>query len=170
MAGPTAPVDGGGLRALASRTDCQAALRDTLAAAIERGARRLWAVDPDFDAWPLDAMLPTDAFTAWLRQPLRRLVVVAGDYSGFERRHPRFTAWRRHWTHAIDTLTPEEGFEGEVPRLLVDDGPLSVQIVDAVHWRGSGGADARQAGLLRQQVDALLQRSGPAFPAYTAGL
>ena len=64
---------------------------------------------------------------------------------------------------------PEEMTIG-LPRVLLDDQALSVQLLESVHWKGRAAQDARVAHLLREQVDAVLQRSELSFPVNTLGL
>lgn len=153
-----------------SRGEFEAALRWGLTAAAAGAARRLHWLDPDFATWPLDDGALIADLTAWLRRPQRRLVMLARDYEAMPRLHPRFVAWRRDWVHAIDTLALPQDVQLELPTLLVDDGPVSVHLIDAVHWRGRASLDERAATLWRETVDALLQRSEPAFPAHHLGL
>ena len=58
----------------------------------------------------------------------------------------------------------------DLPMLLLDDGPISVQLIDDLHWRGRAAADPRAATLWRERVDVVLQRSEPGFAASTLGL
>jgi hypothetical protein len=45
-----------------------------------------------------------------------------------------------------------------------------VRLIDAVHWRGRADRDVQAARLMRDELDAVLQRSEPAFPATELGL
>ena len=153
-----------------SRTAFAAAIRWGFDAAIEAGARRLLLVDRDFAEWPLDEPALHDRLTAWLRLPKRRLVLLADEYEVVTRRHPRFVRWRADWSHAIDAFSPLAEDRVELPTLLVDDGAISVQLIDAVHWRGRADRDPRQALSWRETLDAVLQRSEPAFAVNRLGL
>lgn len=153
-----------------SRAAFADALRWGFASAIDGGARRITCVDPDFADWPLDDAGLLDRLTAWLRQPLRKLVLLAADYDDLPRRCPRFVAWRRSWAHAVEPWTPPQGDTVEWPTVLVDDRDTVVRLVDRVHWRGQAGSDARDARLWRDRVDAVLQRSEAAFPVNALGL
>ena len=155
---------------ITSRAEFVAALRWGFTQAIGGGARRIVCVDADFAEWPLDDPALHAALTAWLRQPQRRLVLLAADYAAVPRRQPRFVAWRALWAHAIEAWSPAEGDAMDLPTLLVDDRAVSVQLHDAVHWRGRAELDSRSARLKRDEVDALLQRSQPAFPVNSLGL
>lgn len=153
-----------------SRAAFAAAVRWGFDTAVARGARRIVCVDRDFAEWPLDEPALLDRLTAWLRLPKRRLVLLADRYDEMPRRHARFVRWRADWAHAIDAFSPPAEDAADLPTLLVDDGPVSVQLLDAVHWRGRCEVDPRHAQLWRENVDAVLQRSEPAFPVSHLGL
>jgi hypothetical protein len=130
----------------------------------------MWWVDADFSDWPLDDPALLQALTDWLRLPQRRLLLLAADYEHLPRRHPRFERWRVDWTHAVEAWTPPPELADRLPRLLLDDGPVCVQLFDAQHWRGRAETDQRAASLCRQEIDAVLQRSETAFPVRRLGL
>jgi hypothetical protein len=153
-----------------SRGAFAAAVRWGFDSAIAAGARRIVVVDRDFAEWPLDDPALLESLTAWLRQPKRKLVLLADDFDAMPRRHPRFVRWRTDWAHAIDAFAPPAEDRVDLPTLLVDDGSISVQLIDAVHWRGRAERDARQAQLWRESLDAVLQRSEPAFAVNRLGL
>jgi hypothetical protein len=155
---------------VASKADFGAAVQWALQASMAAGARRVVWVNDDFADWPLDEPALHDALTAWLRLPGRRLVLLAADYGGVPRLHPRFVAWRRLWAHAVEAWSPADGAPGDLPTLVVDDGAVSVHVIDPQRWRGRAAVDPRAARLWRDQIDALLQRCDSAFPVQTLGL
>jgi hypothetical protein len=138
--------------------------------ALARQARRITCVDADFETWPFDDPAVLERLTAWLRLPQRRLVLLAADYGELPRRQPRFTVWRRTFAHAVDTWQAPEELAPTLPSVLVDDGPVSVQLIDSQHWRGRVALDPRSATLWRERIDVVLQRSDPAWPVHTLGL
>lgn len=156
--------------AIDSRAGWQAAVHWGIAHAIARGARRLVFVDPDFEHWPLDDTLLLQALTGWLRQPQRRLVLLARRYDEVPRRFPRFNAWRRPFAHAIEAWQVAEDSAPELPVLLLDDGALSLQLIDAQRWRGRAALDRRTATLWRERIDAVVQQCEPALAVNTLGL
>jgi hypothetical protein len=156
------PIDG--------RTSFVAALHWGLQAAAGRGARRLLCTSTDFDAWPLDDPAWLQALQPWLRLPQRRLVMLAVHYDALPRQHPRFTRWRRDWAHAIDTLAVPDEAAPRLPTLLLDDGPVLVQLTDPVRWRGRAALDAPGAQAWRHEIEALAQQSVPAFAVTSLGL
>ena len=153
-----------------TRAAWQAALRWGFATAIQRGARRITCVDATFETWPLDDAVLLQGLTAWLRLPQRRLVLLARHFDEVPRRLPRFTSWRRDFAHALEAWQAGEELAADLPSLLLDDGALSVQLIDETHWRGRAGLDTRSATLLRERIDVILQRSAPAFAVNTLGL
>jgi hypothetical protein len=155
---------------ITSRAEFGAAVLWALQTSVAAGARRVVWVDPDFANWPLDDPLLHDMLTAWLRLPGRRLVLLAADYASVPRQHPRFVAWRRWWPHAIDAWTPADGSNTGLPTLALDDGAVSVQLINAQRWRGRASVDPRSARLWRDQIDAVLQRCESAFPIHTLGI
>ncbi len=164
------PGTAGAPPAIDTRAGFHRALLWGAASAIGDGARRIVWVDADFDDWPLDDAGLLDPLTAWLKLPMRQLVLLAARYDGVPRRHPRFTAWRRDWGHAMQTLqAPAEMAEG-LPTLLLDDRRTCVQLIDRVHWRGRSSLDARTRLQWHDSIDVVLQRSEPAFAATTLGL
>lgn len=155
---------------ITSRAEFAAAVQWFLDHAMQRGARTLWWLDPNFGDWPLDDVKLLDALSNWLRLPQRRLLMVAADWSGVAREHPRFATWRVPRSHAIDTRRAPEEMAADMPSLLLDDGPTSVQLLDRTYWRGVCSTDARDAHILRERFDALTQRSEPDFAPTTLGL
>lgn len=155
---------------IGSRAEFTAALHWGFTEAFAAGARRIVCVDASFVDWPLDDSALLESLTAWLKLPQRRLVLLAADYGEVPRRHPRFVRWRRDWAHAIEAWAPPEGDAVTLPTLLLDDNAITVQLIDAEHWRGRAARDARAARLWRESIDAILQRSEASFPVYGLGL
>jgi hypothetical protein len=132
--------------------------------------RRIVCVDRDFALWPLDAPPLLDDLTRWLKRGQRQLVLLAAGFDEMPRRHPRFVAWRRHFTHAVAPYAAPDDVAASLPTLLLDDDGTFVRLIDAVHWRGRASAEPRDSLPWREEIDAVLQRSEAAFPAQTLGL
>jgi hypothetical protein len=160
----------GGVPPITSRADFAAAVLWGVQTAAARQARQLWCVDRDFADWPLGAPALLDTLTRWLRLPQRRLVLLAATYDEVASRHPRFVRWRADWSHAVEAWSPPEELSATLPCVLVDDGPVSVQLHDALRWRGRASLEVRDALLWRHELDVVLQRSTPAFPVRQLGL
>lgn len=133
-------------------------------------ARTLWCIDPDFSTWPLDDAAWLAGLTALLRRPGRRVVMLAACWDGVPRRHPRFTAWRSDWVHALETRVPPPELVAGVPSVLLDDGALSVALLDPERLLGRASTEARTRWHWWERADAVLQRSEPGFPVTTLGL
>jgi hypothetical protein len=153
-----------------SRAGFTAALRWAFERSIERHARRIVCADPSFNDWPLDDPALLTRLTAWLRTPQRKLVLLATQFDDLPRRQPRFVGWRVDWVHAVEAWSPPEEDRVEMPTVMVDDDSTSVELIDAVHWKGHADIDSRIARLWRERIDALLQRSEPALPVNRLGL
>jgi hypothetical protein len=153
-----------------SLADLHAALAWGFAAAVDEGARRIICCDVDFALWPLDDEALLQSLTRWLHQPQRRLDFLARDFDEVPRRFARFMRWRRDWAHAIHYWQAPAELVGELRCVLVSDGQVSVQLLDAQHWRGRGQVDSRAAHLHRERIDVVLQRSELSFAVNILGL
>lgn len=156
--------------ALRSKADFHAALRWSLAHALANRSRRMTWLDPDFSIWPLDDPALLDALAQWLKLPQRRLLLVAHRYDAVARQCPRFVAWRRDWSHAIEAWSPSEGVDVRLPTLLIDDGRLCLQVFDSTHWRGRLALSETAVHQWQDEIDAVLQRCEAAFPVHQLGL
>jgi hypothetical protein len=152
-----------------SRGDFLAAVAWVVQQTVALRARQIVCVADSFDEWPLDDAAVLDALTPWLRLPQRRLVLLGRDFESIRGAHPRFMAWRKDWSHALDAWTPPEEM-GPLPTLVLSDCPITLQVMDTLQWRGRVSVEGRKAYLLREQIDAYLQRSERAFPVHHLGL
>lgn len=155
-------------RTLSTRAEFIEALRELAFDAAQQSPRELRWSDPDFADWPLNEVAVIDALTRWTA-PGRRLILLAQHYDEVLRRHPRFVEWRRVWAHLVDARVAEELAASDHPSLWLA-GPRWLQLLDRDHWRALRGDDEREARLLRDALDACLQRSSPGFPPTTLGL
>jgi hypothetical protein len=149
---------------------CSEALLWGFAAAFARQARSITCVSDRFEAWPLDNPRLLQALTQWLRLPLRRLVLLAGDFGRMGVAHPRFEQWRRDWVHAVPAWRCPAEWEQPLADALFDDSTISVRVLDAETGRGRASDQRRDRLLLAQQTDVVLQRSEPAWPSKHLGL
>ncbi|OYY60919.1 MAG: hypothetical protein B7Y51_11100 [Burkholderiales bacterium 28-67-8] len=152
-----------------SRGEYQAALLQAFALIAESSASEIWMCDADFADWPLNEPQVVEQLTRW-SVAHRRCHVLALNYDSMPRRHPRWVHWRRHWAHVVTCMTPDDSSHGRLPGLLFAPGVVSVRLVDRVHYRGRISTDVDDAVRLREELDALFQRSVEAFPASTLGL
>jgi hypothetical protein len=158
--------------AMRTVADAQRALQWAILSAVHQRARCITCIAPRFDAlWPFDDEDLLAALVPWLRQPQRRLDLLAADYAGMAQRFPRFEQWRRPWSHALAArqCMPDESLL--LPAAAVfDDQRNSVVLFDAETGRGQASSDSRDRRALAQRVDAILQRSEAAWPVKTLGL
>ncbi len=153
------------------------AIVDAATQALQRRARRLVFVDPDFSDWPLDDAGLHASLTAFVRLPGRELVLLGRSFDAMQRRCPRFVGWRRSWGHAVAVWRPSDE-EVSLPSVLLADRVLAVELLDRVDWRGRVMTDVRADVLsdlrriqrLADEVDVFLQRCEPTFGASTLGL
>jgi len=165
--GPTPPP----VPQIASRADFAAALHWAMEQALADGARTLIAADPGFDEfWPWEDAALRQVLAGWLRLPQRRLVLLAANYDAVPRLHPRFTAWRRDWVHAIDARVVPAELADRVPTLWLDDQRSSVHLRGREPCSGRASLERRTRLLWQERSDALLQRSAPGFAVTTLGL
>jgi len=154
---------------IGGRAEVIAAWRALLAALPDAAPQRLWLVDADFTDWPLDEPALLQALTLWVRMPGRRMVWIGDDFEAVQRQHPRLTAWRRDYAHAIEAWRPIDGERVDWPSwLLADRGAVIVD--DRARWRGRSVTAQDRLRELRDAIDALLQRCEPAWPATVLGL
>jgi hypothetical protein len=159
------PGRGGGID---GRSEFAAAVRHALTQAVHERVREICLVDPDFEAWPLNDARVLAGLDAWVRLPMRRMLVVAGRFDALPRLFARFTDWRVTWAHAVECrVTDVES--SQIPTLLLA-GPASLHLADRWRWRGHVLADDREVSDWREVVDVLVQRSEPDFGAATLGL
>ena len=156
--------------AIGSRADFVAAVRAAVDAARDGGARTMVWADADFAAWPLEDVDLLQSLTDWVRLPKRRLVLVARSFDAVQRDAPRFVAWRRLWSHAVDAFTPAAGNDDELPCLLLVGSVRSIHLFDPQRWRGRAGDDPAEVRGWADRIDAFLQRCEPAFAPTTLGL
>jgi hypothetical protein len=153
-----------------SRAGFVAAVHTAVGQALHRGARRMVWVDLDFAEWPLDDEALLQPLTQWLRLPQRQLLLLAQDYDAVPRRHARFVAWYRLWSHAVGAFSPASDANVELPCALLADDAMLVHLLEPQRWRGWSVSDLPSLRQWRDRLDALLQHSVPAFPVTTLGL
>ena len=157
-------------RRIDSRREFDAALHEVAGLARQRHVHRMVWVDEDFADWPLDDPALLACLSDWLRQPQRRLVLLARDFGDLQRRAARFVAWYRLWTHAVGACSPAEDSTGTLPSVAWAEVASMAHLSDRERWRGWISSDAATLRRWRDRIDALVQRSEPSFPATTLGL
>lgn len=150
------------------RSEFTDAVRHALAQAVHDRVREICLVDPDFEGWPLDDPAVLAGLNAWIRLPMRRMLVIASRFDAVPRLFPRFTEWRATFSHSVECRATDVE-ASQVPTLLLA-GVTSLELADRRRWRGHQLADDREISDWREVVDALVQRSEPDFGPTTLGL
>ncbi|MEO7337098.1 MAG: hypothetical protein ABIV63_11005 [Caldimonas sp.] len=154
---------------LETRTEFQDAIRTSLALAALIGAREIWLSDADFSAWPLGERSVVENLDRWAG-PHRRMTLFAHSFDEVARRHGRWTAWRRQWSHVVECRTASDIEAARFPTICLVTEAVSVRLADTVRHRGMLSRETIDAVECREAIDAVLQRSVEAFPATTLGL
>jgi hypothetical protein len=145
------------------------ALREAFAEIAQQGCREIWMCDTDFADWPIDEPGMIELLTSWAL-PHRKLTLIARDFDEFPRRHPRWTEWRRTWSHVVDCRVLDEADALQPPVVLLAPGVITLRLVDLIHPRGSLSREAGDMVRNRELIDAVSQRSIEGFPATILGL
>jgi len=156
-------------RAITSRLEFHDAVRSAIGAAADAQALEIRLCDRDFADWPLGERAVVDALTRWAG-PRRQLVLVAATFDEFARRHARWIEWRRTWSHVVECRVNEELDADQFPCACLVPRLVSVRLVDVDQHRGIASREASDEQACREAIDALLQRSVPAFPTTALGL
>ena len=154
---------------ITSRSEVHAGLRAAFADAAAQGCREIWLCDADFADWPLNEPALIEHLTQWAK-PYRKLTLIAQSFDEFPRRHARWVAWRRTWSHVVECRANVELEAGKMPTMLLAPGLVTVRLVDPERYRGSVSRVPADAIHARELIDAVLQRSEEAFPATSLGL
>ena len=157
------------LSQIGSRKEFHEAIRAALVRAADAGSAEICLVDRDFQDWPLNERAVVETLARWAHAR-RRFVVYAHSFDEVPRSAPRFTEWRRQWSHIVQCRTDPEVEAQQVPTLLLVPGELTVRLLDPVRYRGVVSGRASDQAESREAIDALLQRSVEAFPPTTLGL
>lgn len=154
---------------ITSRGEFHAGLRTAFAEAAAQGCREIWLCDIDFADWPLNEPELIENLTHWAKA-YRKLTLIAQHFDEFPRRHARWVAWRRTWSHIVECRANVEMEAGKIPTMLLAPGLMTVRLVDPVRYRGSVSHVPADAIHARELIDAVLQRSEEAFPVTSLGL
>ena len=157
------------LSQIASRNEFHEAIRSSLALAADAGSNEICLVDADFQDWPLNERSVVETLGRWAASR-RKLVLFAHSFEELPRRAPRFTEWRRQWSHIVQCRSDPDLEAQQVPTLLLVSGEVALRLLDPVRYRGMLSGRATDQVEAREAIDALLQRSVEAFPPTTLGL
>jgi hypothetical protein len=157
------------LSQIGSRKEFHEAIRAALAQAADAEASEICLVDPDFQDWPLHERAVVETLARWASSR-RKLLLFGHSFEALPRTAPRFTEWRRQWSHIVQCRHDPDLEAQQVPSLLLVPGEVTVRLLDPVRHRGVISGRAADQAEAREALDALLQRSVEAFPPTTLGL
>ena len=152
-----------------SRKEFHDAIRAAITQAAHAGASEIALVDTDFLDWPLNERAVVETLGRWANSR-RKLLLFAHRFDELPRSAPRFTEWRRQWSHIVQCRTDPELEAQQIPTLVLVQGEVAVRLLDPVRHRGLVSGRASDQVQCRETIDALLQRSVEAFPPTTLGL
>ncbi len=150
------------------REDFQQIVRGALAQAARQGWREIILSDADFADWPLGERAVSEALQDWSASG-RRCILLARRYDEVVRRHARFVAWRRTWSHIIEARACPAADALELPSAIWSPGWV-MQRLEPERCTGVSGAEPERRLLLRESLNQWLQKSSPSFAATTLGL
>jgi hypothetical protein len=138
--------------------------------AVHAGVQRIILSDPDYADWPLGERALTVALHEWaLKDPKRRVTVLAASYNEIVRRHGLFVKWRVQWDHQIECLIWNVGKPEELPSLLWTP-QWALRRDDLRSCRGQAGRDPNWLVITYEQIQEKIDRSTIGFPATIIGL
>ena len=130
----------------------------------------VWLIDNHFAGWPLDDANVLQALVHWLRNAgHHRLHVIGRDFDAVAHAFPRFSRWRRDWSHRIDIHQPAEGALPPGLRVLLA-GRQAAQWLDAPDMRLRKVSHPVHLAALRSDIADFLQRCEPGWPVTPLGL
>jgi len=162
-------ADAGERAAITLRNEFEQAAIAMLCALPEVKSRELMLVDADFSPWPLAEPPVLEALTRWIRLPGRRLRLLGSRFDIVEREQSRFAVWRRSFAHVVECYTPTEVETSDLPAVLLADAS-GLELLDRERFQARRSSERRWLTMQRERIDALLQRSEPAWPVTVLGL
>lgn len=145
-----------------------AAIRLAFATAAAQGWREIIISDATFESWPLGERVVAASLNEWAKTG-RTLTMLARNFDQVVRRHARFAAWRRTWSHTVVCRANTSITEDDFPSALWS--PIWVcQKLDLVRSTAVASTDPARRVAIRERLDECLRRSAPSFPATTLGL
>lgn len=150
------------------RLDFTALIRQSFVLAAAEGWREIIISDPDFADWPLGERAVIDSLNSWAGGG-RKLIMLANKYTEVQRHHARFVSWRQTWGHLLDCRASTAGASNLMPSALWSAGWM-FERVDRDLCVGVAGSDVNRRVALREDLNARLIKSSPAFSSMTLGL
>lgn len=155
-------------RRFESREDFQQLVRDALTCAAREGWREIILSDADFQDWPLAERAVAQALQDWSASG-RSITLLARHYDEVVRRHARFVAWRRTWSHIVQARAVPSADPGDFPSAIWSPAWV-LERRDRERCNGWCGSEPERRVQLRESLNEWLLKSSPSFPATTLGL
>jgi hypothetical protein len=150
------------------RNEFQQLVRGALARAAGEAWREIILCDASFEDWPLGERAVVESLQAWSRSG-RRCTILACRFDEVSRRHARFVAWRRQWSHIVDCWACASANPQDFPSALWSPAWALVR-VDAEHSTGLCSDDPARRLQLRELLGQWQRKSVPGFAVTTLGL
>lgn len=150
------------------RVAFQQLVRDALACAAAEGWREIILSDASFADWPLGERAVAQSLQDWSASG-RRCILLARRYDEVPRHHARFVSWRQTWSHLIEARGCPAADPLELPSAIWSPAWV-LQRLDPDRCTGVCGREPERRVAAREQLDAWLLKSTPAFAATTLGL
>ena len=143
-------------------------VRLAFAAAAGQGWQSIILSDSTFEDWPLGERAVAQSLNDWSMSG-RKLIMLAKNYNEVTRRHARFGVWRRTWSHIVDCRANTAISQDDFPSALWAPGWM-LRRLDLARSTGISTSEPARRVALKEQLDACLKLSSPAFAATTLGL
>lgn len=143
-------------------------VRVAFVAAAEQGWQSIVLCDSTFEDWPLGERAVAQCLNDWSNSG-RKLTMLAKNYNEIMRRHARFVTWRQTWSHIVDCRSNAAVASSDMPSALWSQRWV-FQRLDMARSTGFSGSEPVRRLALKEQLDACLRLSSPAFSATTLGL
>lgn len=146
----------------------QELIRHALATAAQEGWREIILCDATFEEWPLGERAVAQSLQDW-SQSGRKCILLARKWDDAIRRHARFVAWRKTWSHIIDARACAFADPLDLPSAIWSPAWV-MERRDLERSVGYCGPEPDRRLALRESLNEWLARSSPSFAAVTLGL
>jgi hypothetical protein len=150
------------------REEFRQLVRDAFATAARDGWREIILSDASFEDWPLGERSVAESLQDWSANG-RRCVLLAKSWDDVIRRHPRFVAWRRTWSHIITAYACPSADALQLPSAIWSPAWV-LERRDPERSNGYCGSEPDRRVQVRELLNEWVLRASPAFPATTLGL
>ena len=150
------------------RIEFQQQVRDALSRAVSEGWREILVSDVNFEDWPLGERAVVESLNAWSRSG-RKFTMLAKRYDEVLRRHARFVAWRRTWSHIVECWACPDAVVTDFPSAIWCPAWALVRL-ETERSTGLSSEDPARRLQLREQLREWQRKSTPGFASSTLGL